>query len=273
MSEMSKKRVDVCIKLGVMCISVKRKRPKDMPETTDIVETSADYPVGSALNAMLQVFERAVINPDIDLDKMIQLYTFQKEVMADQARITFNEDFAQMQAELPVIMQSGEIRHGDKLISKYAKYEDIMRSIQPVMSRWGFSVSFAVVSEQNQMVIRATLGHRAGHELQTSMTLPFDTSGAKNNVQSIGSTISYGKRYTLNALINIVTEGEDTDGEGLHVKIDEEAASDIENLLKQSGKHKGKTFHYLTQKYGVNIAKFSDIPEDKIEDVIEYIQS
>jgi hypothetical protein len=44
------------------------------------------------------------------------------------------------------------------------------------------------------------------------MTLPLDTSGSKNNVQAVGSSTSYGKRYTATLLLNIRTKGEDDDG-------------------------------------------------------------
>jgi hypothetical protein len=44
--------------------------------------------------------------------------------------------------------------------------------------------------------------------------MPIDTSGSKTSVQGIGSTVSYGKRYTLCALLNIST-GDDTDGHQL----------------------------------------------------------
>ena len=46
--------------------------------------------------------------------------------------------------------------------------------------------------------------------------LPLDTSGSKNGVQAVGSTVSYGKRYAICALLNIST-GDDTDGNIPHV--------------------------------------------------------
>jgi hypothetical protein len=43
------------------------------------------------------------------------------------------------------------------------------------------------------------------------MPLPFDTSGSKNSIQAVGSSMSYGKRYLLFAMLNLVTEGQDDD--------------------------------------------------------------
>ena len=46
------------------------------------------------------------------------------------------------------------------------------------------------------------------------MVLPVDTSGSKNGVQAVASSVSYGKRYTAGLLLNITTTGEDDDGNG-----------------------------------------------------------
>lgn len=58
------------------------------------------------------------------------------------------------------------------------------------------------------------LSHRAGHREVTSIVLPVDTSGSKNGVQAVASSVSYGKRYTAGLLLNITTTGEDDDGNG-----------------------------------------------------------
>jgi len=46
-----------------------------------------------------------------------------------------------------------------------------------------------------------------------------DTSGSKNGVQAVASSVSYGKRYTAGLLLNITTTGEDDDGNGPAAKI------------------------------------------------------
>ena len=44
--------------------------------------------------------------------------------------------------------------------------------------------------------------------------MPVDTTGSKNGVQAVASSVSYGKRYTAGLLLNITTTGEDDDGNG-----------------------------------------------------------
>ena len=44
------------------------------------------------------------------------------------------------------------------------------------------------------------------------MELPVDTTGSKNAVQAVGSSTAYGKRYVMEALLNLTSRGQDDDG-------------------------------------------------------------
>ncbi|MFQ8890671.1 MAG: ERF family protein, partial [Bilophila wadsworthia] len=43
--------------------------------------------------------------------------------------------------------------------------------------------------------------------------MPYDNTGSKNTVQSMGSAITYARRYSLSALVGVVADDDD-DGEG-----------------------------------------------------------
>lgn len=224
-------------------------------------------------NNITQVISRALSMPDFNPDNMIKLLDMQERVMAKQAEMSFNADFALMQNDLPVIEESGKLVHGGKLISTYAKFEDINEQVRPVLARYGFSISFDLQFPEKACEIRCILSHREGHKITTTMTLPFDTSGSKNNVQAIGSTISYGKRYAIMAMLNLSsTASEDNDADGLHEKVSEEQAANIEALVGELKLQKGKMFHFFSQKYGINIAGYPDFPVEKYSEVIAEIE-
>jgi hypothetical protein len=63
------------------------------------------------------------------------------------------------------------------------------------------------------VTITGVLSHRSGHSERDQFVAKADTSGSKNDIQALGSTRSYGQRYTTIALLNIVTKGEDNDGQ------------------------------------------------------------
>ncbi|WP_185835578.1 ERF family protein [Pseudomonas aeruginosa] len=60
-----------------------------------------------------------------------------------------------------------------------------------------------------------------------------DTSGNKNAVQAVASSVSYGKRYTAGALLNFTTHGEDDDAftAAAPVLITEAQAKQLKSLL------------------------------------------
>lgn len=190
---------------------------KSEPESTAV----ADYSGG-----LLEVIARAARDPSVDIDKMERLISMQERVQARDAEIAFNRAFAAMQPKLPSITKGNQIVHKGQVISEYAEWADISRIVTPILSDHGFSLSFKSGNSGGQVSVTAILRHALGHKDESTLPLPLDTSGAKNAVQSVGSTISYGKRYTACPLLNIVTEGEDDDGAASGNKVQVQAPRD-----------------------------------------------
>jgi hypothetical protein len=87
--------------------------------------------------------------------------------------------------------------------------------IEPLLEAEGFRLSFNSAPRQADgggLVVTGTLLHRDGHNRSASMPLPLDTGPGRNNLQAQGSTLSYGKRYTTEMLLNIIRDGDDDDG-------------------------------------------------------------
>lgn len=161
----------------------------------------------------LALIERVAANPDADIDKLERLLDMQERVANAHKQQAFNAAMARMQIDLPTIERSGVISVGGQVRSKYARYEDIMRAIKPVLTANGFAITFQTKNEGNTIEVTGVLMHCEGWREQTSMALPYDSSGSKNAVQAIGSSTSYGKRYVLCSLLNIATGDEDDDGQ------------------------------------------------------------
>lgn len=163
--------------------------------------------------AIIHVIERAALNPDIDITKMERLIEMQERILARNAKAAYAAALSDLQQELPVIRERGGIKDRNGAVqSKYALWEDINEAIKPALAKHGFALSFRTGREDGQIVVTGILSHREGHSEQTIMHLPLDTSGSKNAVQAVGSSTSYGKRYTASALLNLTSTGEDDDG-------------------------------------------------------------
>lgn len=195
-----------------------------MPDTAIMEAPQTEAAVQSEAAAMISMIERAAANPQVDPEKLIRLYDLHERMQAGSAKKAFFAAMSQMQPELPVIEHTKRISYFSKKLNKqiekssYTPYEDIDEQIRPIYTKYGFSLSFEIDQTQERPIITCIVMHEAGHFTRTSIQLPADMSGEKNAVQGVGSTITYGKRYSACAALNITTRGangetEDDDGE------------------------------------------------------------
>jgi hypothetical protein len=211
-------------------------------------------PIVSENAAVMAIIERAALNPDVDAAKMDQLFALQEKVLSRNARTEYFRALAMMAGAMPAIAENGKGHNG----TKYAKWEDIQSAITPVLGQYGFALSFRTKVEDKAIRVTAILAHREGHTEENELLLPADNSGSKNAVQAVGSSITYGFRYTACALLNIQTGITDDDGragggdpepdedavQAFVAKVDKHKAS-LPRLLKAVG---AETIHGLTPK-------------------------
>jgi hypothetical protein len=193
-------------------------------------------PVERVLTAIIAASE----NPSVDVAKMKELLSLQRELMAMQAEQQFNGAYHRLQLEMPRIKKNGSVEYKGKEAFKFATWEAIDAVIRPILQREGFSLSFDTTPKTGDgggIIITGTLSHIDGHKRTASIPLALDSSGGKNNIQGMGSTFSYGKRYTATALLNIITEGDDDDGVRGGIEFVTEAqAAEIRDLLQRAGR-------------------------------------
>ena len=167
--------------------------------------------------SFIQMIERAARDPSVDIDKIERLMQMHERMLARQAQATYDAAFATMQTELPQMPERGKIKNKSGGVqSTYALWEDINDIIKPVLSRNGFALSFKISNRDKFSVVTGTLSHKSGHRESSVFELPLDISGSKNEVQGLGSSTAYGKRYVAGALLNLTSRGEDDDGVGGH---------------------------------------------------------
>lgn len=164
-------------------------------------------------SAFMQIIERCAANPAVDVDKMQKILDMQEQILNRNAKQAFSVALAHMQPQLPSIQKNGAIKKTDKTIqSKYALFDDINEQIKPILEQYGFSLTFRIFQTKEFIRVTAVLLHEKGHSEETAIELPSDMTGSKNAVQAIASSVSYGKRHTACAILNITTHDEDDDG-------------------------------------------------------------
>jgi hypothetical protein len=154
------------------------------------------------------------MNGQLDTDKLRDLLEIQKDYEAGVARKAYHEALAGFKSEAPTLVKDREVRYTtDKGTTQYRHVSlgYALTEVNPVLSKHGLSLTFRTNQEGGNCVVTATLSHKFGHSETTSLMASPDSSGGKNGIQSIASTITYLKRHTAFALLGL--EGmEDNDG-------------------------------------------------------------
>jgi hypothetical protein len=224
-----------------------------VPESGQLTSPPAN-PSGTP-DPILAMIERAARDPAVDIEKFERLMAMKERVEKQRASIAFAEAFAELQPDLPTIDRKGRIiifskkdrteegvREGATPIQKtpYATMDDILEALREPLAKHGFSLRFEhVTTADNRLMTTAILRHRMGHfESATTPPLQHDSSGSKNNVQSVGSSLTYGRRYALMAVLPIVSHApDDADDDGMKagaVTIDADQLAYISQQLRDT---------------------------------------
>lgn len=189
-------------------------------------------------HSILAVIARAAADPTVDVDKMQRLLDMQLRLMERQAEAAYNSAMKAAQDEMLPIARDAENEHTR---SKYARLETIDAAIRPIYTRHGFSLSFnsAQPSGKGSMRMICTVRHDAGHSATHELEGDLDIAGAKGaanktNIQGLGSTASYLRRYLTMMIFNIVLRNEDNDGNSTKT-ITEKQADSIEDMIREIG--------------------------------------
>lgn len=157
----------------------------------------------------------AAKDPHVDPDKLEKLIALQERLMRHHAKAAFDAAFARMQAALPEVSERGRLEVKGTIRSRYAKLEDIQAAVRPVLKAHGFALRHRTEwppDRPGTIRIVGILSHEQGHSEESVFEAPMDKSDYRTDIQSMGSTVSYGRRYTTIDLLNITTRGADDDG-------------------------------------------------------------
>lgn len=164
------------------------------------------------------------------IETIEKLMGLQERWEANQARRDFNEAVAAAKASIKPVTRNKE-GHNSK---RYADFAAIARDVDPILAEHGLSYRFR--SEQGERIsVTCILSHRAGHQEQTTLTGPADTSGSKNAIQAIGSTLTYLQRYSLVQMLGLAaTDDDDGRGSGMGEAITPQQVETLQAAINEA---------------------------------------
>jgi hypothetical protein len=96
--------------------------------------------------------------------------------------------------------------------SKYADFASIIKASRKHLSSNGLCViQRTMIAEDKSMILSTVLGHLSGQWIESLIKI----NPVKSDIQSLGSYITYLKRYSYSAIVGVATD--DDDGESASV--------------------------------------------------------
>jgi hypothetical protein len=159
---------------------------------------------------MVSMIERVAMDPNADIAKLERMLELKERHDAQNAKAAFDAAFAKASARFPEIPLNGKNLHNN---TRYAKLKDIIKLTRPILAEHGLALSFSTETNEKEVIVTAELSHESGHTKSNSLPLPRDTGAGRNAVQAIGSSQTYGQRYTAQAILGL-SLGEDDEDDG-----------------------------------------------------------
>ena len=148
------------------------------------------------------------------IDVIEKLLAMRERIQADIASKEFREAMSGFQSECPVIEKKRKVFSKDKTLRyKFASLDDILKAVQPILSRYNLSydIETAITMEPSMIQVTVKVFHTLGHSKTTSFSVPVDMDAYMSAPQRWAAAQTYAKRYAFCNAFGILTGDEDTD--------------------------------------------------------------
>jgi len=216
-------------------------------------------PIGGLLNTIVAA---GVTTENVAaMKELVGLY----ERMEDRgSKKAYTEAMTALQAELPKVIATSKIPGKDGTIrSTYAKYEEIMKQIEPCLFKYGFSVSFTIRIDGPRLYAVCKLTHAQGHSETNEFGVRIGSGPPGcSEAQADGAARSYARRGALCDALNIVVDHDD-DARNLGAVITPEQAKGLADRAKACGVDEKRLLNYAAaEKYEeIRATKFAAVDE------------
>lgn len=201
-----------------------------------VQETTAIEASQSPIAAMQMLLDK-----NVDPEKIEKMLALQEMWDAVQAKKAYTQAMAEFKLNPPTILKDKKVgftsqRTGGTTSYNHATLGNVTNKVNTALAKHGFSSGWKTEQKEGQVTVTCTITHKMGHSESTSLFAGADTSGQKNSIQAVGSTITYLQRYTLLTLTGLATHDQDDDGAYEEPEyITEDQVLEIREMLKGCG--------------------------------------
>lgn len=184
------------------------------------------------------------------IDTLERLVALMERNQARVARMEYYDALSRFQSKSPEILKTDKAHN-----SKYAKLGKIDAAIKSLMAECGLTKEWKYRQGDGKITVACHITHKSGHCEVSEMSAEADTSGNKNAIQAMGSTVSYMERYTLKGALGLTTV--DVDDDGAKSPVGTQSRKDLTVDNEENSKEFGKILVGVIARKGK--AKVADI--------------
>lgn len=185
----------------------------------------------------MQLVERA-IEKGVDAATLERMMAVAEREHEARARAAFSRAISAFQAECPQIRKE-RTASTTKFSFQYAGFDDVMRQIRPLLSKYGIAITFTCPEIKDSMLTVVTRIRVGSHHEDSAFSVPIAKDMVVGDPQKYGATLSYAKRYSLCAALNIVVTNEDDENQ-LKEFVTEAQREELRGLLMKAGRTSDK---------------------------------
>jgi hypothetical protein len=172
-------------------------------------ETSQALAPSQAPTPMMML--QAAVERGTDMDQLTKLMDLQERWEKNEARKQYMEAVAAFKKDPPkVVKDMLNKQYG----SKYTSLANLVNTVNETLSTFGLNARWDFHQTEKNVSVTCILAHVAGHSESVTLAGPPDTSGNKNPIQQIKSTITYLKGATFEAITGIASREANADDDG-----------------------------------------------------------
>lgn len=222
----------------------------------------------------MAMISHAVAN-GASIEAIEKLMALHERIEAAQARKAFDAALSAAKSEIPVILKNKLVDYAStdgksRTTYRHEDLGEIARTVDPILAKHGLSYRFKTVSEINLPIcVTCIVSHREGHSETNTLSGPRDGSGKKNDLQQMGSTITYLQRYTLKAALGLAAAADD-DGrssDGGPETITDDQVGELVELMDSVGADKPRFLKFY------QIEALADLPAARFGEAIERLNA
>jgi hypothetical protein len=234
--------------------------------TVEKVSETLPAPV-SDTGTVLNLIARAASDPNCDIDKMERLMKMHAEMENRARQQEFNISMRAAQEKMRPVAKDAA---NPQTRSKYASYAALDRAVRPIYSKEGFALSFdsGDGAPVDYVRVECFTSHTSGFTRKYHVDMPADGKGAKGGdvmtkTHAVGSAFTYGQRYLLKMIFNLVTADVDDDGNAASTQpLTEDQVSELQALIVETGTDIPKFCAYM------KVERVEEIPSNKFKNAV-----